>query len=268
MAKAIKHIRAGLLNIEVLGPVPEKKPQQRRGAKTRSTSAAMQFYNYKCSWRELELLIAKNLQRGMVLTLTYDDEHLPAYKEAARSLLKKFIRKLRESRRRRKEQLLYFYNIEGLHGAEKNDYFGNDTRWEDHRIHHHFVVNGDDLEEVCSLWEYGFVRMDPLNIHYYRELAKYLTKEARDGKAKPGERTWNCSRNVKRIDMETDVEYYDIPSDGITLTAPEGAIDYTQFHEKNPYGFADCIGARYLLYPKEASPPLSYAAGRKMNKAY
>ena len=265
--KAIKHIRAGLLNIEILGAVPEKKPTQRRGQRKKATSAAMQFYNHKCSWRELELLIAKNLQQGMVVTLTYDDDHLPLSKAEARKRIKKFIRKLRESRRRRDECLLYFYNVEGLHGAEKNDFFGNDTELEDHRLHHHFVVNGKDLEELRSLWEFGYVRMEPLNVHYYRELAKYLTKEASEGKAKPGERTWCCSRNVKRIDMETDVEYYDIPTDGVTLTAPEGAIDYHQFHEKNPYGFADCIGARYLLYPKETPPPLSYAKGRKSNKA-
>ena len=264
--KAIKHIRAGLLNIEVLGAVPEKKPTQRRGPKSKTTSAAMQFYNHKCSWRELELLIAKNLQRGMVIALTYDDEHLPANRDAAIKLFKKFIRKLRESRRKRGLPLIYFYNVEGLHGAEKNDFFGNDTHLEDHRLHHHFVVDGNDLNEIVSLWEYGYARMELLNIHYYRELAKYMTKEASEGKARPGERTWNCSRNVKRIDIETDVEYYDIPADGVTLTAPEGAIDYTQFHEKNPYGFADCIGARYLLYPKETPPPMSYAAGKNRKR--
>ena len=265
MGKAIKHIRAGLLNIEVLGKIPEKKPTQRRGAKSKATSAAMQFYNHKCSWRELELLIAKNLQRGMVIALTYDDEHLPANRDAAIKLFKKFIRKLRESRRKQGVPLTYFYNVEGLHGAGQNDFFGNDTHLEDHRLHHHFAVDGSDLDEIRSLWEYGYVRMEPLNIHYYRELAKYLTKEASEGKAKPGERSWNCSRNVKRINND-DIEYFEIPADGVTLTAPEGAIDYTQFHEKNPYGFADCIGARYLLYPKETPPPTSYAAGKNRKR--
>lgn len=262
--KAIKHIRAGLLNIEVIGKIPEKKPMQRRGRRTNVTSAAMQFYNHKCSWRELELILAKNFRKGMVVALTYDDAHLPNSKADARKLIKKFFRKLRESRRRRNEPLLYVYNVEGLHGAEKNEWFGNDTDLEDRRIHHHMVINGNDLEELRSLWEFGFVRMEPLNIHYYEELAKYLTKEASEGRAKPGERMWVGSRN---LDRTVDVEYYDIPSDGVTLTAPEGAIDYRQFHEKNPYGFADCIGARYLLYPKETPPPVSYAMGRKSKTA-
>ena len=224
----------------------------------------MAFYNHKCSWRELELVIAKNFRKGMVVALTYDDQHLPKDKAAARKIIKKFFRKLRESRKRRDEELLYLYNVEGLHGAEKNSFFGNDTDLEDRRIHHHMVVNGNDLEEIQSLWEFGFVRMEPLDVHYYEELAKYLTKEALEGRAKPGERMWCGSRN---LDRTVDVEYYDIPTDGVTLTAPEGAIDYRQFHEKNPYGFADCIGARYLLYPKETPPSLSYAAGRKSKTA-
>lgn len=258
--KSIKHIRAGLLNIEVLGAVPEKKPTQRRGPRQNATSAAMQFYNHKCSWRELELVIAKNFRKGMVVALTYDDAHLPENKQQARKSIKKFFRKLRESRNRRGQDLLYIYNCEGLHGAEENPYFGHDSGLEDRRIHHHMVVNGDDLEEIQSLWEFGHVRMEPIDIHYYEELAKYLTKEASEGRAKPGERTWCCSRN---LDRTVEVEYYNIPTDGVTLTAPEGAIDYRQFHEKNPYGFADCIGARYLLYPKETPQPLSYASGRK-----
>lgn len=260
--KAIKHIRAGLLNIEVIGAVPEKKPVRRRAKKSSATCAAMMFYNHKCSWRELELVIAKNFRKGMVVALTYDNEHLPKTKAEARKLIKKFFRKLRESRKRRDEELLYLYNVEGLHGAEKNDYFGNDSELEDKRIHHHMVINGNDLEEIRSLWEFGFVRMEPLNVHYYEELAKYLTKEASEGRAKPGERTWVGSRNLQRIDPKTDIEYCEIPSNSITLTAPEGAIDYRQFHEKNPYGFADCIGARYLLYPEETPPPMSYAWGR------
>lgn len=265
--KAIKHIRAGLLNIEVLGKIPDQdRTKRRRGSRSQATSAAMQFYNDKCSWQELELIIAKNFGRGdMVVALTYDDLHLPLNKLAAKACMKKFFRKLRESRRRQEKDLLYVYVTEGFHGAETNEHFGNDTDLEDRRLHHHMVINGRDLEELESLWEFGHVRMEPLDIHYYRELAKYLTKEAREfGRAKPGERTWCCSRN---LDRTVEVEYIDLPTDGVTLTAPEGAIDYMQFHEKNPYGYSDCIGARYLLYPKEAPPPLSYAAGRKSKTA-
>lgn len=261
--KAIKHIRAGLLNIEVIGTIPDgSQKKRRRGARTKTTSAAMQFYNNKCSWQELELIIANNFGKGdTVVTLTYDDTHLPDNKNMAKQQIRKFLRKLREVRKRRGEELRYIYVTEGFHRAEDSTPFGQDTSWENGRLHHHMVVNGREVEELRSLWECGEIRAEPVDIHYYRELAKYLTKEAREfGRAKPGERTWCCSRSV---DRRIAVAYIELSLDGITLTAPEGAIDYIQFHEKNPYGYADCIGARYLLYPVEIRPTPCYAIGRK-----
>ncbi len=262
MAKAIKHIRAGLLNIEIIGSIPELKERKARAPKQRATSPAQLFYNNKCSWQELELLLAQNFGKGdTVVTLTYDDTHLPRNKNTAKQQIRKFLRKLREVRKRRGEALCYVYTTEGFHGTEQNEVFGQSGAWENRRIHHHLVVNGREVEELRSLWDCGELRAEPVDIHYYRELAKYLTKEAREeGRARPGERTWCCSRN---LDRNFVVEYMTIPIDGVTLTAPEGAMDYTQFHEKNPYGFADCIGARYLLYPKDTAPPPSWALGRK-----
>lgn len=263
--KAIKRIRAGLLNYEILGKVPEPKERRGRAPRSRATCAAQLFYNNKRSWQEAELVIAKNFGSGdMVVTYTYDEEHLPKSKAGAQKCLHKHFRKLRTALRRRGIELKYLYVTEGFHDKMENEYFNDDGEMENRRWHHHVVVNASDADELRSLWEYGYVRVEPLNVHYYQELAKYLTKEAREfGRAKPGERTWNSSRN---LDRKVEVEYIDIPIESVTLTAPEGAIDYTQFHEKNPYGYADCIGARYLLYPKETPPPLSYAAGRKSKK--
>ena len=85
MAKAIKHITAGLLHIEILGTVPACPPGWRRGGREAKTSAAQQFYNDKCSWRELELRLAAGFGRGdWVLTVTYDQAHLPADKREAK----------------------------------------------------------------------------------------------------------------------------------------------------------------------------------------
>ena len=50
MARAIKHIKAGLLNFEIIGTIPEHEPGRRSG-RCRPTSSAQQFYNDKCSWR-------------------------------------------------------------------------------------------------------------------------------------------------------------------------------------------------------------------------
>lgn len=286
MARAIKHIRAGLLHVEVIGSVPEHEPGRRRAGRCRPTSAAQQFYNNKCSWRELELLLAANFAaRDWVLTLTYDDQHLPPDRQAAARCFQSFVRKWRAARKRRSQELRYIYVTEGWHGKSEDEWFGDDGRLEDRRLHHHVVVNRaaagcrdgrwaqpndvppmtslgpEDLEEIRSLWQYGgYVRAEPVDVHYYRELAKYLTKEAREfGRARPGERTWRASRNLKKY----EVEYIDIPSDSVTLSAPPGAVDYVQFTERNPFGFADCIGARYLLFEAEVPPGYSYTRGRK-----
>ncbi len=269
MSRAIKHITAGLLHIEVIGQVPERPPGPRgRAGRSRPTSAAQQFYNDKCSWRALELLVAGNFgRRALVLTLTYDDFHLPANKDEADQVLSKFIRRYRAALRKRGVELRYIYVTEGFHEKREYDWLEGDGHLEDRRLHHHMVINhtgSDDLEEIRSLWTGGgYIRAEPLDVHYYRELAKYLSKEAREfGRPRPGTRTWRASRNLQR----PTVEYIEIPSDSVTLSPPAGAVDYEQFHERNPYGFADCVGARYLLYPQRGQTEYSYTRPRARDK--
>ena len=262
--KAIKHIKAGLLHIEVIGQTPERPPGRRtRAGRAQKTCAAQQFYNDKCSWRELELRIAANFQRALVLALTYDESHLPEDKRAADQYFSKFIRKYRDARKKRGLLLKYIYVTEGFHDKRESDWLEGDGELEHRRLHHHMVVDttdGDDLEEIRSLWTGGgYIRAEALDVHYYRELAKYLTKEAREfGRPKPGERSWRASRNLKM----PEVEYIEIPSDSVTLAAPFGAVDYETLHERNPYGFADCLGARYLLFPERPRERYSYTRPR------
>ena len=268
MPKAIKHIRAGLLNLEIIGTVPEPGAGPRRGSRSRPTCAAQQFYNDKCSWRELALILAANFGRGdYVATPTYNDRNLPPGRQEADRCFQRFIRKLRAARKKRGQELRYVYVTEGLHGKSEDEYFGGDGRFEDCRLHHHVVLNGcgpGDLEEIRSLWQGGgYVRIEPVDVHYYRELAKYLTKEPREfGRAKPGEHAWRASRNLRKY----ETEYIDIPSDSVALSPPPGAVDYVQFSERNPYGFADCVGAWYLLFDAEAPPDYSYTRGRGREK--
>lgn len=269
MAKAIKHIVAGLLHIEVIGTVPDRFQERKgRSSRSRPTSPAQQFYNDKCSWRELELVLAANFgKNSLVLTYTYDDEHLPKDKEAGDKSFQKHIRKLRAARRLRMDDLLYVYSTEGFHEKRSNGPLEEDGTLEDRRIHHHVVINAtsvNDLEEIRSLWHGGgYIRVEPLDIHYYRELAKYLTKEAREfGRPKPGARTWRASRNLKKY----EVEYIEIPSNSVTLEPPYGAVDYEKFSEKNPYGYADCIGARYLMFPQRKEEEYSYTKPRKRKR--
>ena len=267
MSKAIKHIRAGMLNIEIIGAVPERRAgSSGRATRSNPTSAAQQFYNYKLSWRELELMIAANFaSKDYFVTFTYDNDHLPESKDAAVVLFKKFLRNLRDTRRKRGQELRYLYVTEGFHGICVDEYLGQDGHLEDKRLHHHVIINSvgpGDLEEYRSLWAFGgYMRAEPVDVHYYQELARYMTKEAREfGRAKPGERTWRGSRNLNKY----EVEYIEIPTDSVTLSPPPDAVDYHQFAEKNPYGYADCIGARYLIYAAKPLAKYSYAKPRRV----
>ena len=59
--KVLKHITAGLLHLEVLGRVPDTAGEQkRRGGRSAPTSMAQQFYNDKCSWRELGMYFSRS----------------------------------------------------------------------------------------------------------------------------------------------------------------------------------------------------------------
>lgn len=265
MGKSLKHIKAGPLHIEVLGKTPDKEPGRRRGAKSKDTSPAQAFYNLKSSWRELELWIAANFTgKDMVATFTFDDFHLPESKaEAGDLFIQTFARKLRQARKKRGDDLKFIIAPEGFHAKADNGFLSEDEKLEDRRFHIHAVINCtgiNDYDEMRSLWEFGgYIRFERLDMHYLKELAKYMTKEAREfGRAKKGERTWRRSRNLNQY----EVEYIDLPTESVTLAPPDGAVDYVQFAEANPYGYGQCVGARYLLFPKREETRYSYNKGR------
>ena len=180
--KRLKHIRAGLVNYDYLVAIPSKGDSPRvRAAKRAASTAAQQYMNLKNSWRELELKLGANFWgKDHVVTFTYDDAHLPADKVAAGKEFQKFIRKLRGGRRRRLSNLLYVFVTEGYHHKAANSFLMEDGYLEDRRLHHHAVINGTgpgDYDELRSLWHGGgYIRIEPLDVHYYRELAKYMTK--------------------------------------------------------------------------------------------
>lgn len=270
MATAIKHITAGPFHVRVLGQVPEETLSPRhRAARVNPTPPAQAFYNDKRSWMELRLWIAANFgAKSYVLTATYTDELLPLDKKSAeQGPMAKFNRRMRRARKRRHQEWKYIYTTEGFHGMSSSSFLEADGYLKDRRIHHHMIVNGigpEDFDEIRSLWPGGgYVRIEPFDIRYCTALAKYMTKEAREfGRAKPGDRTWKRSMNLTKY----QVEYINIPMSGVALTPPPGAVDYETFHDRNPYGFADCVGDRYFLFGEQAAEAYSYNQGPRKKK--
>ena len=166
--------------------------EKSRAEKAKISSEARRRINARTSWQRLQLLIECNFGSGdSVLVLNYDNDHLPRNRQEARRRIRSYIRALRlhpEFKR-----IKYIYNIEGRHTAG--------------RVHHHVLLNApkDKLPILCELWRYGTkndVHLEPFDAWGSKELAQYMTKEAReDGTYEQGARTWACSQNLVRPEV-------------------------------------------------------------------
>ena len=212
MAKRIKTITAGRLVIVGCYTIPTPRSSDReRRALREISSAAQERMNLKRSWQKLEVELAANFtRRDLHLVFTYDDDHLPPNREEARKRLKKMIRLLRDHRKARGQETRYIYVTEQL-SAEGG------------RLHHHMILNGTgaDLEVLRSLWPYGEVELETLDLwEGYEALAKYLTKEPREvGRPEPGKKSWTSSLNLVKPKVERETV-----KDNLTIVAPPGAI--------------------------------------------
>ena len=212
--------------------------QTERREKRKLSSAARQRLNFRAAWQKLELQLAANFdRRDLFITLTYDDEHLPADRKAAGAEMGKFLRALREQRKRTGRELRYIYNIE-----EMPDEPGGAGR-----LHHHLVINaaGDDGETVRALWGRGQIHAEPLldgPNDSYEARARYIVKERQPGQLgrKTGLRSWIPSRNLQKPVTESVL----VP-ETVTVTAPPGAFILDRHGEQNCYGAYAYI--KYLL---------------------
>lgn len=227
--KRKKIIRAGRLCLAAIYTVPQVSDQPHvRAAKMRCSSAARQRMNIKQSARKLELLIAANFAPGdLTVTLTYDDAHLPADRRAASRRLRTYLGHLRDWCKARGKPLRYIYVTEGAHG--------------DKRLHHHLVLSGvEDCDVIHSLWANGYVESKPLDPSQFADLARYLTKEPRDGIPQNGKRCWTPSLNLTRPKTSSE-----IVDDDMTLVPPPGAVVLESDQMRNEFG--EFVYLKYLL---------------------
>lgn len=204
MAKIRKIITAGCLVVEAVYPKKERADSDReRAAKSKASSEAQRRMNQIYSYQKFELILAANFPTagsGLVVTLTYDDEHLPRSRTEAQRRFKYFLAKLRRARR---EAGL----PEPLVAAAPEVLTSASGRW-----HHHCVIDntGQDIDMLRACWIYGSdidvvkLRVDKEKNH--ETLAKYMTKELRecqDAVSRPGLHGWSVTRNCKRPEVET-----------------------------------------------------------------
>lgn len=236
MSKTLKRVRAGRLVYAVVYTTPATGDSRTaREQKRKISTMAREMLNARTSFQKLERTLAANFDTGdLLITLTYDDKHLPFDRDEAVRRLRSWVPKWRKARKARGQELNYIYVTEWQSSKGK-------------RLHHHMVANstGEDLEEIKRLWIYGDVEVQRLTFdqwHTYEELASYLTKEPREfGHPQVGERTWTPSLGLLQPEPESE----SVP-DYMTLTAPPEAL----ILERNgPYrnGFGEYAWIKYML---------------------
>lgn len=236
--KMKKIIHAGALVIEAVYPRMDRRDSERaRAAKRKASTEAQKRMNQIYSWEKLELMLAANFRPGdLVVTLTYDDAHLPESRKASELRLKYFRQQLAVHRVMTGQELVMIWNTEHKHG---------DGRW-----HHHTVINatGDDYDLIRRLWIYGSdIEIKPLRVDKeknYETLARYMCKEEGE---RLGQRKWSYTRNARKPEVET----FRVEED-TTVQVPKGATEISVFSDSNQYGSARVI--KYLAPGWEKRP--------------
>lgn len=225
MAKTLKRIDAGGIQVAALyNRCNARDTPIQRQAKRQASSAAQRRMNQIYSYQQLELYLAVNFPTagsGLVVTLTYDDDHMPRTRAEAQTRLKYFLKKLRAERKSAGlPEPIVFWATEILTSAS--------GRW-----HHHLVIDntGRDLDIIRRCWIYGTdIDADKLRVDgekNHETLAKYMTKEPRECQeyvAKPGLHGWSRTRNARKPEIETVTvpdDYELEPPDGCDILLDE-----------------------------------------------
>jgi len=223
--KTKKIVVAGMLVKEAVYSRPAgRETVAVRQSKRKASTEAQQRINAKYSWQKLELMLAANfLPRDLIVTLTFDEEHLPETRAQVNARLKKFRKQLQEIRKRKRKELRMIWTIEHRSG---------DGRW-----HVHAVMNatGDDFQDILACWPYGsdleIRKLELTRSKSYETLARYFCKEARE---RSGLRSWSYTRSCRQPEVETfpvaDDEDVRIPKEATVLADASMRTDYGEYH--------------------------------------
>lgn len=258
-----KTITAGPLVYEAIYPLPSPRdPSAVRRGKKKITSDAQQRMNLKYQWQKLELLIAGNFRvNDLVVTLTFDDAHLPGSRSETMARMKAFLKSLRAHRKPWGSETKYIYVIE--HNHSRDDPWMTDVeRAQQGRYHVHMILNstGADYGDILESWGNGLVEMHPFELTRDRTcetLARYFCKEIPDY---VGARKFIPSRGLTRPDIDCQ-----IVDSSTTLNPPKGSTVYDNTGTvRTEYGKYQVV--KYL-WPKlvQQAPKAKRRKGRRQH---
>ena len=194
----VKTIRSGNLTECEIYPIWYTSADKQRIRKKAGTRPEQQKLNETNSVKMLTRLINTNFtKRDVLVTLTYDDEHLPADYATAVKDSKNYIRRLR----RLHEMSFPDEPLKYIVVTETRDEDGNPIR-----AHHHIVMNFRDRDAAENLWRMGgrtqSRRLQP-DLFEFTGLSKYLGKPGKPPAGVTVTRKWRGSRNLERPKITT-----------------------------------------------------------------
>ena len=208
----IRTIRSGRVIEKSLFWVSERKPRKDR--RKGSSSLAKKDRNSQQAVRRFARVLNCNMSAGdLLITLTYDDKHLPESKDVAEKEAALFMRRLS----RRMEDI----SPAGVWiTADKDEKTGTPAR-----IHHHMVLKKAGIENSSAggktleqIWKKGFVDIEPLEDQEdYTPVAAYLLRQAID---EPDAKRWHSTQGLKKPELLEEK----IVSAARELRAPGGAL--------------------------------------------
>ena len=257
-----KTIVAGPLVYEAIYPLPNPRDSRAvRQGKKNLTSAAQQRMNQKYQWQKLELVTACNFRPGdIVLTLTFDDAHLPDSRAKVMGCVREFFKKLRALRKARGAPVKYIYVVAHNHSRD-DPTFTPVEQAQQGRYHVHMILNatGEDAADIRACWDKGLLEWHAFELNRertYESLARYFCKELPDY---VGARKFIPSRGLAQ--PEPDCQIVDSKE---TLSPPKGATVYDNTGVvKTEYGKYQYV--KYL-WPKlvEHAPRPRKKKGRRL----
>ena len=232
--------------------IPSGNHTKKRGARRSITPAAVEKNNMRIAVKKVWMLLSENFDNTCShMTLTYADA--PS-KEDAQKEFGRFMRRLRREFRRGGQELKALYV----------------TEYENHRIHHHIVLNTCDVELIDRVWKRGFVHSTVLDASGdYHDLAEYMVKETEKTFRLPdavNKQRYGHTRNlvmpaVKREeiampDMDEDpkpIRGYYVPKDRVrTFTHPVTGLTHRVWIE-----LPLAEPRRYKVWPRGKRVPMT-----------
>lgn len=208
-----------------------------RAPKSNPSREAVVKYNDRLATKKLTRLMNSNFNPGdWHITLTY--EEIAAQEEAAQEM-KNFKRRLARKYKAEGKELKYI----------------EVTEYDNHRIHHHMVVNYIDPTVIEQEWKRGHVRFSALDRkRNYKDLAEYFVKETSKTMRKDDcmtKKHWSASRNLTRPIIKREIvdasALYEKPR---ALKGYEIEIDSIRTYE-HPY-----TGIQHLEYMMISTDPV------------